>query len=156
MPSYLYSPTLTSIMTIGKAIALTTWTFVGKVIFLLFSMQSMLVIAFLPRSRHLLITWLQSPSAVISEPKKIKSVTVSIVSPSICHEVMGLEPWTSFFEHYFKADLHSLPSLSSRGCLVSLPFCHKGWWHLQSEVPEISPSNLDSRLCSIQSGITHM
>ena len=72
--------------TTGKTIALTRWTFVGKVIPLLFNMLSRLVIAFLPRSKCLLISWLQSPSAVILESKKIKSV--SIVSPSICHEVM--------------------------------------------------------------------
>ena len=78
-------------MTIGKAIALTRRTFVSKVISLLFSMLSRLVIAFLPRSKHLLISWVQSPSEVILEPKKIKSLTVSIVSPSICHEVMGLD-----------------------------------------------------------------
>ena len=75
-------------MTTGKTIALTRWTFVGKVMSLLFNMLSMLAIAFLPRRKHLLISWLQSPSAVILEPKKINSVTVSIVSPSICHEVM--------------------------------------------------------------------
>ena len=78
-------------MTTGKTIALTRRTFVGKVMFLLFNMLFRFVIAFLPRSKHLLISWLQSPSAVILEPKKIKSVTVSIVSPSICHEVMGLD-----------------------------------------------------------------
>ena len=71
-------------MTIGKTIALTRWTFVGNVMSLLFNMLSMLVIAFLPRSKCLLISWLQSPSAMILEPKKIKSATVSIVSPSIC------------------------------------------------------------------------
>ena len=76
-------------MTTGKTIALTIWTFVGKVMSLHFNMLSMFVIAFLPRSKRLLISWLQLPSAVILEPKKIKSVTVSIVSPSICHEVMG-------------------------------------------------------------------
>ena len=76
-------------MTTGKIIALTRWTFVGKVISLLFNMLSRLVIGFLPRSKCLLISWLQSPSAVILEPKKIKSLTVSIVSPSICHQVMG-------------------------------------------------------------------
>ena len=76
-------------MTTGKTIALTSWTFVGKVISLLFNMLSRLVIAFLPRSKHLLILWLQSPSAVILKPKKIKSITVSTVSPSICYEVMG-------------------------------------------------------------------
>ena len=76
-------------MTTGKTIALTRWTFVGKVMSLLFNMLSRLVITFLPRSKRLLISWLQSPSAVSLEPPKIKSVTVSIVSPSICHEVMG-------------------------------------------------------------------
>ena len=76
-------------MTTGKTIALTRWTFVGKVMSLLFNMLSSLVIGYLPRSKHLLISWLQSPSAVILKPKKIKFVTVSIVSPSICHEVLG-------------------------------------------------------------------
>ena len=76
-------------MTIGKTIALTRRTFVGKVISLLFNMLSRLVITFLSRSRRLLISWLQSPSAVILEPRKIKSDTVSTVSPSISHEVMG-------------------------------------------------------------------
>ena len=72
-------------MTTGKTIALTIGTVVGKLMSLLFSMLCRLVIAFLPRSRHLLISWLQSPSAVILEPKKIKSLSVSTVSPSICH-----------------------------------------------------------------------
>ena len=72
-----------------KFIALTKRTFVGKVMPLLYNMLSRLAIAFLSMSKHLLISWLQSPSAVILEPKKIKSVAVSIVSPSICHEVMG-------------------------------------------------------------------
>ena len=76
-------------MTTGKITALTIWTFVGKVMSLLFNMLSRLAIAFLSRSKCLLISWLQSPSVVILEHKKIKSVTVSIVSPSICHEVMG-------------------------------------------------------------------
>ena len=76
-------------MTPGKTIALTRQTFVGKTMSMLFNMLSMLVIAFLPRSKRLLISWLQSPSAVTLEPQKIKSATVSTVSPSICHEVMG-------------------------------------------------------------------
>ena len=76
-------------MTTGKTIALTRQTFVGKVMSLLFKMLSRLVITFLPRSKRLLISWLQSPFAVILEPPKIKSDTVSIVFPSICHEVMG-------------------------------------------------------------------
>ena len=76
-------------MTTGKTIALTRWTFVGKVMPLLFNMLSRLVITFLLRSKHLLISWPQSPSAVILESQKIKSATVSTVSPSISHEVMG-------------------------------------------------------------------
>ena len=78
-------------MTTGKTMALTIWIFVGKVISLLFNTLSRFVIAFLPRSKHLLIPWLQSPSEVILEPKKIKPVTVFIVSPSICYEVIGLD-----------------------------------------------------------------
>ena len=76
-------------MTTGKTIALTRWTFVGTVTSLLFNMLSRLVITFLPRSKYLLISWLQSPSTVILEPKKINSVTVSIVSPSIFHELLA-------------------------------------------------------------------
>ena len=86
--SFLYCPTLTSIHDYWKNHNLTIQTFVGKVMFLLFNMLSKLVIAFLPRSKHLLISWLQSPSAVILEPLEVKSLTVSIVSPSICLEVM--------------------------------------------------------------------
>ena len=78
-------------ITTGKNIALTRQAFVTKVMSLLFNMLSRLVIAFLPRSKHLLISWLQSPSEVILEPKKIKSVTVSFVSPSICHGLMELD-----------------------------------------------------------------
>ena len=76
-------------MTTGKTIALTRWIFVGKVMSLLFNMLSRLIITFLPRSKCLLISWVQSPFAVILEPKKIKSDAVSTVSPSISHEVMG-------------------------------------------------------------------
>ena len=78
-----------SYITTGKTIALTRQTFVGKVMSLLFNMLSRLVIAFLPKSKHILISWLLSPCAVILEPKKIMSVTVSIVSPSIFQEVIG-------------------------------------------------------------------
>ena len=78
-------------VTTGKTIALTRWNFVDKVMSLFFNMLSRLVITFLPRSERVLISWLQSPSAVILEPPKIKSATVSTVSPSICHEVMGLD-----------------------------------------------------------------
>ena len=97
MLSFLYSSTLTSIYDYWKTIALTRQIFVGKVMFLLFNMLARLIIAFLQRSKRLLISWLQSLSAVILEPKKIKSVTVSIVSPSICHEVMGLDAMTLVF-----------------------------------------------------------
>ena len=85
-------------MTTGKNIALTRWTFIGKVMSLLFNMLSRFVIAFLLRSKRLLSSWLQSPSAVILEPKKIKSVIVSIVSPSICHEVIGQDAMILVFE----------------------------------------------------------
>ena len=84
-------------MTTGKTIALTRQTFVGEVMSLVLNMLSRLVTTFLPRSKRLLISWLQSPSAVILEPQKIKSATVSIVSPSICHEVMGLDAMTLIF-----------------------------------------------------------
>ena len=93
MLSLLYSPTLTYIHDYWKTIALTRRTFVGKVMSLLFNTLSRLVIAFLPGSKRLLISWLQSPSAVILEPPKIKSLTVSIVSPSTCH--IGIQPINS-------------------------------------------------------------
>ena len=88
MLSLLHSPLSHPYMTTGKTIALTRWTFVGKLISLLLNMLSRFVIIFLLRSKHLLISWLQSPSAVILEPRKIKPATVS---PSICHDMMGLD-----------------------------------------------------------------
>ena len=84
--------------TTGKTTALTRWTFVGKVMSLPFNMLSRLVITFLPRSKHLLLSWLQSPSAVILEPKNVKYDTVCIVYPSICHEVMGLDAMIFVFQ----------------------------------------------------------
>ena len=84
-------------MTTRNTIDLTRWTFVGKIMSLRFNMLSMLVIAIHPRSKCLLISWLQSPSAGISEPKKIKSVTVSIVYPSLCHELMGPDTMSLVF-----------------------------------------------------------
>ena len=105
-------------MTTRKTIALTRWTFVGKVLSLLFNMLSRPVIIFLSRSKHLLISWLQSPSAVILEPQKIKSVTVSTVSPSISHEVMGLDAMILvFWKLSYKPNFFTL-SLSSIGYLV--------------------------------------
>ena len=110
-------------MTTGKTITLTRWTFVGKVMSLLFNMLSRLVTAFLPRSKCLLISWLQSPPAVILEPPKIKSVSVSIVSPSICHEVIGPDAMILVFWMLSLSQLfHSPLSLSSRGSLVLLHF----------------------------------
>ena len=99
-----------SYMTTGKTIALTRWTFVGKVMSLLFNKLSRLVITFLPRSKCLLISWLQSPSAVILEPPKIKSDTVSTVSPSISHEVMGPDAMILVF---WMLSFKSTSSLSS-------------------------------------------
>ena len=96
-------------MTTGKTIALIRWTFVGKIISLLFNMLSRVVIAFLPRSKHLLISWLQSPSVVILETPKIKSDTVSTVSPSICHEVMGPDAMIFVFLNVeFRANFFTL------------------------------------------------
>ena len=88
-------------MTIGKTIALTRQTFVGKVMSLLFNMLSRLVLTFLPRSKRLLISWMQSPRAVILEPKKIKLDTVPTVSPSVCYEVMGPDAMISFLNVEF-------------------------------------------------------
>ena len=119
-------------MITGKTIALTRWTFVEKVMSLLFYMLSMLVITFLPRSKHLLISWLQSPSAVILDPPKIMSVTVSIVSPSIYDEVMGpdamilvfwmlsFKPTSSLSSFTFIKRLFSSSSLSAIGMVSSV------------------------------------
>ena len=118
-------------MTTGKTIALARPTFVGKVMSLLLNMLSRLVITFLPRSKHLLISWLKSPSAMILEPRKRKSDTVSTVSPSICHEVMGPDAMIFvFWMLSFKPTFHSPLSLSSRGFSVPLHFLPWGWCHL--------------------------
>ena len=110
-------------MTIGKTIALTRQTFVGQVMSLLLNMLSRLVLTFLPKSKCLLISWLQSPSAVILEAPKIKSDTVSTVSPSFCREVMGPDAMILVFWMLSLGQLfHSPLSLSSRGSLVPLHF----------------------------------
>ena len=110
-------------MTTGKTIALTRWTFVGKIMSLLFKMLSRLVVTFLPRSKHLLISWPKSPSAVILEPPKIKTDTVSTVSPSISHEMMGPDAMIFvFWMLSFKPTFCSPLSLSSRGFLIPLHF----------------------------------
>ena len=116
-------------MTTAKTIVLTRRTFVGKVMSLHFNMLSRLVITFLPRSKRLLISWLQSPSAVIVEHKKIKFVLNQL--------------------------FHSPLSLSSRGSLVPLRFLPLEWYHCISEVVDISPGSFDSSLCFIQPGISH-
>ena len=122
--SFLYGPTLTSIHDYWKNIALIKQTFVSKVMSLLFNMLSRLVIAFLPRNKSLLISLLQSPSSVILESKKIKSLTVFILSPYICHEVMGLEAMIlTFSECWVLSQLfHSSLSILSRDSLVPLQF----------------------------------
>ena len=115
-------------MTNGKTIALTRRTFVGKVMSLLFN--AVQVGQSLPRSKHLLNSWLQSLSAVILKPKKIKSLTISIFSPSICHEVMGRDATILVFCMLsFKPIFHSSLSLSSRGSLTPLPFLQE-WCYL--------------------------
>ena len=141
--SFLYCPTLASIHDYWKN---HWWTFVDKVVSLLFNKLSRLVITFLRRSKHLLISWLQSPSAVILEPKKIKSDTVCTVSPSISHEVMG--PDAMIFVLWM---LNFKPTFS----LSSFTFCHKGRAVCLSEVIDVSPSNLDSSLCFSQSSMSH-
>ena len=121
--SLFYCLALISIHDYWKTIALTLWTFVSKVMPLFLDMLSRFVIAFLPRSKCIFISWLQSPSTVILEPKKIKSVTVFIVAPSLYHEVMGLNAlifvfWLLNLNQLF----HSPLSPSSTGCLIPLHF----------------------------------
>ena len=130
--SFLYGPTLTCVMymTTGKTIALTKRTFVGKVMFLLLILSAF-VTAFLPRSKSLLILWLQSPSTVILEPKKIKSVTASSFPPSICKEVMGPDAMILvFWMLSFKSAFSLSSSPSSRGSLVPLHFLSLWWWYI--------------------------
>ena len=136
-------------MTTGKTKALTRWTFIGKVMSLFFNMLSRLVIAFLPRSKHLLISWLQSPSAVILEPKKIKSATVFTVSPSVCHEVIGPDAMILVFWMLSFKPPFSLSSFTfiKRLFSSSLLSAMKGGVICIFEVIDISPGNLDSSLC---------
>ena len=135
--------------TTGKTIALTRRTFVGKVMSLLFNMLSRLVTTFLPRSKRLLISWLHSPSAVILEPRKIKSDTVSTVSPSISHKVMGSDAmilvfWMLSFKPTFSLSSFTfIKRLFSSSSLSAI------------RVVSISPSNLDSSLCFFQPSISH-
>ena len=137
-------------MTTGKTIALTRQTFVGKVMSLLFNMLSRLVIAFLPRSKRLLISWLQSPSAVILEPPKIKSDTVSTVSPSISHEVMGpnatiLVFWILGFKPTFSLSCFTFIKRLFSSSLSAIRVVPSAYLRL----------NLDSSLCFLQPSISH-
>ena len=123
---------------------------------LLFNMLSRFVIAFLPRSNHLLISWLQSPSAVNMEPPKIKVCDISIVSSFICHEVMGPDAiilvfWMLSFKPTFSLSFTFIKRLFS----FFITFCHKGGVICVSEVIDVSPGNLDSSLCFTQPGILH-
>ena len=157
-------------MTTGKTIALTLWTFVGKVMSLLFNMLSRLVIAFLPRSKRLRTSWLQSLSTVIMEPQKIKSVTASTFSPSIYREVMEPDAmiWGFGMLSFKPAFSPSSFTLIKKLFYSSSQWCHcmdHLRYHLQcityvsllciSEVVDISPSNLHSSLRFIQSSISH-
>ena len=125
MLCFLYSPTITSLHDYWKN---HRWTFVGKVISLLFNVLSRLVITFLPSSKHLLISWLQSTSAVILEPRKIKSAAFSTVSPSICHEVMGYEKYKQYVLSYptsilflaVSLDTSFVTSVMSKVTLISI------------------------------------
>ena len=130
-------------MTTGKTIALTMWTFVSKAMSLLFNMLSRLVTALLPRSKHLLTSWLQSPFTVILKPKKIKSVTFSIVSPSICHEMMGLDAmmlvfWMLSFKPTFSFCFYTFfKRLFSSSSLSAIRVLSSGYLRLLIFLPEI-------------------
>src|SRR5574337_559171 len=136
-------------MTTGETVALTRWTFVGKAMSLLFNMLSRLIITFLPGSKRLLISWLQSLSAMILEPRKIKSATVSTLSPTICHDLrfLNVEFEANFFTLHFHFHQEAFEFLFT--------FCHKGIVICISEVIDISPSNLDSSLCFFQPSVSH-
>ena len=144
-------------MTTGKTIALTRWIFVSKVMSLLFNMLSRLFITFFPRSKCLLISWLQSPSAVILEPQKENLSYAYIVSPSICHEVMGLDSmilvfWILSFKQVFS--LYSftfVKRLFSSSLLSAIRVVSSGYWRLLLFLPTIlipacAPFSLEFRM----------
>ena len=130
MLSLLYGQLLHPYMTFGKTIALARSTFVGRVMSLVFNTLSSVVIAFLPRSKWLLISWLQSPSTVILESKRIKSVTVSTFPPSICHKVMGPDAMIFFFWMSSFKPTFSLSSFTLIKRLCSFSFLPLEWYHL--------------------------
>ena len=153
----LWSNSYLSYMTTWKTIALTLWTFINKAVSLLFNTLSRFVIVFLPRSKHLLISWLQSPSAVILKPRKLKSVTASTFSSFYlpwsygtgCHDLnfSDVEFQASFFTVLFHPHEEALQFLFT--------FCHQGGIIYVSEVVDISLGNVDSNLRFIQHGISH-
>ena len=140
-------------MTNGKTIALTIQTFVSKVMSLLFNTLSRFVIAFLPRSKCLLTSWLQSPSTVILESRKMKSATVSFAPPPhlFAMKWWNQMPWSWFFECWVWSQLFpSTLLLSSRSSLVPVSFLPLGWYYLHIWIIAMSPGNLDSSLWFIQ------
>ena len=145
-------------MSTGKTIALTRQIFVGKVMSLLSNLLSRFVIAFLPRDKHLLISWLQSLSAVILEPKMIKSVTVNTVFPSICHEVMGLDAmifvfWMLSFKPAFSLSSFTfIKRLFSFSSLSAIRVVSSAYLRLLIFLP---PGNLDSSLCFFPPKVSH-
>ena len=141
-------------VTTGKTIVLTRWTFVGKGMALLFDTLSRFIIAFLPRSKYLYISWLHLPSAVILELKKIKSVTASTFSTSVHHEVMGPDSMILVFWMLSFKPAFSCSSFTFIKRLF-IAFCHKGGVICISEVIDISPSSLYSSLCFILPSILH-
>ena len=142
-------------MTTRKIISLTRWNFVAKM-FLLFNMQSRLVITFLPKSKCLLNSWLQSPFAVILEPPKINSATLSTVLPLFAMKWWDWMPWSSFFWMLsFKATFPLSSFTFIKSSLVRLHFLPKGGVICISEVIDISPGNLDSSFCFIQPSVPH-
>ena len=143
-------------MTTGKTIALTRWTFVGKGMSLLLNKLSRLVITFLPRSKCLLISWLQSPSAVILEPRKIKLLLFPLFPHLFAMKWWNSMPWSLFFKCWVLSQaFHSPLSPSSRGSLVPLPFLPLEWCHLHIWGYWYFSHNHDSSLCFIQPSILH-
>ena len=144
-------------MTAGKT---TTWTrqaFVSKVISLLFNMLSRLVIAFLPRSKPLWISWLQSPSAVNWNPRKWSPSLFPLFSHLFAMKWWDWMPWSSFYEYWALSQLFHSPLTFIKRLFSSFlfTFCHKGGVICISEVIDISPGNFDSSLCFIQPSISH-
>ena len=133
-------------MTTGKTVTLSVWAFVGRVMSLLYIMLSRFVIAFLPRNKCLLISWLQSPCVVILEPKKRKSVTASTFSPSICLEVMGLDAMILVFWMLSSKPAFSFLFHPQEALWFLFTFCHEGSVICIPEVVDISPGSLDSSL----------